>query len=67
MSEKLIIDNKTDKTMAEIMGHVAKVLEMGRVSDDDGYCYQTEFNDGVIVSARRNKASDTLVVWEPVR
>ena len=63
MNEKLIIDNHTDKPLYYVMQHVQKVLERGRVSGES-YCYLTSFTDDVYVSARRNKASDTFMVWQ---
>ena len=62
---KLIIRNESKLSDPIAMQRVLTVIEEGRVSglDLDSYCYLTMWSDGVRVSARRNKASDTFVVW----
>lgn len=63
--EKLIIENRTDKSMAEVLSYIKAVLDMGRISGNDNkqYCYHCGFEgDNVYVSAFRNAQSDRLVV-----
>ena len=46
---------------------VGRVISEGRVSAGPrglSYCWLTTFNDGISVSADRNKASDRFVVWK---
>lgn len=64
--ERLIINNRTDKPMLDILPHVAAVIRQGRISNNNnGYCYLTSFHDGVVVSAQQNNdSSDTLTVWD---
>ena len=64
-AEKLIIENRTDKSMAEVLSYVKSVLDMGRISgnNNEQYCYHCGFEgDNVYVSAFRNAQSDRLVV-----
>lgn len=62
MTEKLIIDNRTDLPMDEVLLMAFSVVRMGRVSgDNDRYCYATRFYNGVVCEATKNKKSDTLV------
>lgn len=62
MTEKLIIDNRTDLPMKDILLLAFNVVRMGRISgDNDKYCYVTEFEDNVMCIATKNKKSDTLV------
>lgn len=66
MSEKIIIENRTYLPMGTVLGFVQRVIDMGKVSENGkSYCYITTFkNVPIAVSARRNKASDSFVVWE---
>ena len=64
LTEKIIIENRTSKPMHTLMPYVQHALEMGRVSDNGkSYCYCAAF-EGLYISARRNKASDTFIAWE---
>ena len=65
VTEKIIIENQTDKPMQDIMPYIQSVIRRGRVSDNEkSYCFVSRFMDGVMVAARRNKASDTFIVWD---
>ncbi len=70
MEEKIIIKNTTTHTMATVLFIIIQVINMGRVSDNGkSYCFITRFGIGenggdLFVSARRNKKSDTFIVWE---
>ena len=49
--------------MRQVIGYVAKVIKMGRINNyDTQYCYLTGWNNGVLVSARRNDKSDKFIV-----
>ena len=68
MREKLIINNDSDLSMAEILVLAKSVVSDGRVSGDgESYCYLTRFGrgafDGIMCYANRNKNSDTLTFW----
>lgn len=68
MREKLIINNDSDLSMAEILVLAQGVVSDGRVSGDGkSYCYITSFVKGkfrgITCCAQRNKNSDTLTFW----
>jgi len=67
MTERLIIDNRTDIPMSEALEYVIAVVKMGRISGGgESYCYATTFRRGageVVVCALRNKRSDRLVLY----
>lgn len=64
MAEKIIIENETNKPMNDILNYVALVIQKGRISDNGKqYCYHTQFNNGIQVSAFKNNKSDRFVVF----
>lgn len=63
--QKIIIENRTAEDMLTAIGLVKQVIAMGRISNDgQQYCYHTEFDSGLHVSAYLNKQSDRFVVWQ---
>lgn len=65
MNERLIIENRTDVPMADILQKASQVVNMGRISGDShSYCYITTFHDGIVCSAKKNKKSDTLLFFK---
>jgi len=67
-TEKLIIRNQSDLSMAEVLVLAQSVVSDGRVSGDSkSYCYITSFVygkfRGITCYAQRNKNSDTLTFW----
>jgi hypothetical protein len=63
--ERLIIENRTDLTMAEVMIYVEAVLSQGRISDDGKqYCYVSVFEKYITVSSFKNAKSDRLVITQ---
>lgn len=67
-TEKLIIRNQSDLSMAEVLGLAQSVVSDGRISGDfKSYCYITSFVydrfRGIMCYAQRNKNSDTLTFW----
>lgn len=62
----IIIKNKShriDDVLA--LWYVQQVIEEGRVSDTGtAYCYLTVFNTNIVVNAKRNKKSDTFLVYD---
>ena len=63
MKEKLIIENRTDMSMFDILPYVANIILEGRISNDGTqYCYATTFKDGILVWSGKNKKSDRLVI-----
>lgn len=67
-TKKLIIRNKSDLSMAEVLTLAQNVVAEGRVSgNSDSYCYVTRFVNGnvrgIMCYAQRNKNSDTLTFW----
>jgi len=67
MSEKLIIENRTELSMKEMLGYVKVVVEQGKISETSKgkqYCFVTCFPDGITVYADKNKKSDRLIVFK---
>lgn len=61
--DKLIIENRTDLSMVEAMPYINRVLEMGRISNDNKqYCYATTFYPDFVVCSDLNKKSDRLIL-----
>lgn len=63
---KLIIENRTNKEMKEILPYVLDVVKMGKISgsgDKKQYCYHTSYSS-IEVSAGLNKKSDRIVVYQ---
>ena len=72
MREKLIINNDSDLSMAEVLVLAQSIVSEGRVSGNaDSYCYITAFVNGnvrgIMCYARRNKNSDTLTFWRETK
>ena len=72
MREKLIINNDSDLSMAEVLVLAKSVVSDGRVSGDgESYCYVTQFVNGnvrgIMCYAQRNKSSDTLTFWRETK
>lgn len=65
---KLIIDNQTNRDIVDLLPYVQKVLEMGRVSNDNKqYCYGTVFTKDyseIAVYSFLNEKSDRLAITE---
>tara|TARA_R110000851_G_scaffold141381_1_gene279284 strand:+ start:534 stop:758 length:225 start_codon:yes stop_codon:yes gene_type:complete len=67
---KLIIKNQSEHfSDIEILKTVEVVINQGRISDNDtSYCFMTilHMREGkeVAVSCRRNKSSDTIIIWD---
>ena len=65
MSEKLIIENRTELPMKEVLNYVKVVVTQGKISETSKgkqYCFVTCFSDGITVYADKNKKSDRLIV-----
>ena len=69
--EKLIIENRTDLKMIEVMYYIEEVIKQGRISEThkgNQYCFATLFKkkeldkNGVVVYADKNKKSDRLII-----
>ena len=61
--EKLIIENKTDKSMYFVLAHIRHIIEGGKVSNNGKeYAYVSTFNDGICVCSSKNKKSDKLTI-----
>ena len=60
---KLIIDNRTNIKMEDILPYIKAVLAKGRISNNGKqYCYGISFNNGVNIYSDLNKKSDRLIV-----
>ena len=56
--EKFIIDNKCNCHPVKALNMIAKVVEMGKISNDGAcYCYTTAFKDAHVVFCYQNKKS----------
>lgn len=63
MSERIIVENRTELPMNEVLSYVKKVIRQGRISKNNTqYCYVTTWRDGIIVYTDKNKKSDRFVV-----
>ena len=63
--DKIIIENRTDKHMNEVLGYVAAVIQGGRISNDGKqYCYATRFKENIMVYTDLNKKSDRFIIWQ---
>jgi len=62
---KIIIDNRSKMSDLIALEAVKEVITVGRISKNGTqYCYLSRASSGVMVSTRRNKKSDTFVVWD---
>jgi hypothetical protein len=63
MNERIIIENRTDLSMNEVLPYVKRVIAQGRISKNGTqYCYVTSWWSGLVVYADKNKRSDRFVV-----
>jgi len=61
--DKIIVENKTDLTLDRALEYVIAVIKGGRISDNGNcYCYHTEWDNDIHVSAMKNKNSDRFRV-----
>ena len=61
--EKVIIENRSELPLKEVVFMVAVVIEMGRISNNNTqYSYHTSFKNGVGISTFKNKESDRFVI-----
>ena len=66
--EKIIIENRTGLPIEGVLFMVAKVISMGRISNNNTqYCYHTSFADGVGVTTFKNKKSDRFVAYMEIK
>ena len=66
---KLIIDNRTDRPMSEILIYAKEVVQMGRQSNyKKQYCYlsvyKTTKDTELHIASDLNKKSDRLTIYE---
>jgi len=67
--EKLIIENRTDIPIKDLLGHIKAVMNMGRISETSKgkqYCFMTTFStpERIAISSDLNKNSDRLIIWK---
>jgi hypothetical protein len=65
--EKLIIENRTNIPIKDLLGHIKAVIDMGRISNDNKqYCYMVSFDtpERIAISSDLNKNSDRLIIWK---
>ena len=64
---KIIIENRTNKPMEEILPYVIDVIKKGRISKTakgKQYCFGTRWKDGVIIYSDLNKQSDRFIATQ---
>jgi hypothetical protein len=61
--KKIIIDNRTNKAMAEIISYVERGLEHFEVPKKPDGIFLS-FPDGILLKTLRNKKSIRFVIWE---
>lgn len=63
--EKIIIENRTELPISDILVYVKAVMDKGRISNfGKQYCYLTVFGDGITVVSDLNKKSDKFIVYK---
>ena len=62
----IIIKNKSHRIDdVQALWYVEQVMAEGRVSDKGtAYCFITVFKTNIVVNAKRNKKSDTFLVYD---
>ena len=61
--DKLIIDNRTNRTLLDLWPYLRCVLEEGRVSNDGKqYTYATTWPAGIVIYSDLNAKSDRLTI-----
>ena len=68
--EKLIIENRTDLGLLEILGYVGDVINIGKISKTSKgkqYCFITTYKGGIVVYADKNKKSDRLIITKEAK
>ena len=65
---RIIINNRSDMSDIEALENVKKVMNAGRISNDDKqYCYLTAFNkngDEYHIVTDLRKASDSFIIYK---
>ena len=68
MSSKLIVENRTDLPMVDVLRLAQEVVNMGRISNyGRQYCYLTSFSIGdeeYHIASDLNKQSDKLICYK---
>jgi len=68
---RIIINNRSRLTDKEAILQVYKVVEMGRISNNDKqYCYLTSFGEGkneFHIATDLRKGSDSFTIYNPTR
>jgi hypothetical protein len=65
ISEKVIIENRTDQPLWKLLDKIKTVLHGGKISKTskgEQYCFTTIWADGIYVFADKNKKSDRLII-----
>lgn len=68
-TERLIIDNKTNIKLFNILPHIIEIMKWGRISNNDKqYCYLTTFkynDEEYHIVTDLNKKSDKFTIYKP--
>ena len=65
--EKLIIENRTEVPLKELIFYIRHILNEGKVSKHQlgmGYCFHTVWEGGITIVADKNKNSDRLIIYQ---
>jgi hypothetical protein len=69
--ERLIIDNRTDVKLYQILPQIIEIMKWGRISNNDKqYCYLTTFkynNEEYHIVTDLNKKSDKFTIYKPIK
>lgn len=61
---KLIIENRTNRSMLDILPYIEEVVRGGYISNDNTqYCYASTWPDGIAIVSGKNDKSDRLVIY----
>lgn len=65
--EKLIIENRTETPLKDLIPYISHILTEGKLSDHRlgmGYCFHTVWKNGIVIVADKNKNSDRLIIYQ---
>ena len=61
---KLIIDNRTDRTLLDLWPYIQTVLEGGLESNDGKqHSYATTWADGIVIASYLNEKSERFTIY----
>ena len=62
--DRLIIDNRTNRTLLDVLPRIQQILETGRVSNDGKqHSYATRWADGMVIESVLNDKSERFCIY----